>query len=823
MCRNLAIMPFREIRRFLKSSPLLNTSAVLVLALGIGASTFGLAMLLAFSSLKPPGMKPMGYGTIAEETEGGGSVPISWKSLDEIRRGNRSDAELAAYSNAITTTVDINGKSESLTVAAVSKGFFSNFTSPLSGGRDFHANEEGQVGEHAIILGTSLATRLFKSPQAALDQFLTIGGTPYHVIGVAQPNFAGLFGDSVDGWVPASSVIPLELQLPPAFAKRVGPDAWKDLTTFYGIAGSARESSAKLQKSLSQSLPLHQSGKAILHVSQGLTRDPLRDAKLRKWLRLGLLLALIFTTISSLNYSLLLLARTPRCADEVLLKRALGAGTGRLATELMLGPAAVVAIALAAASVLWIGGLTWVARISPFYQQLVRGSWRAALLSSGIQAPFVCLLTLLVALIPATQLLRDSATPHLGYAVTATRRTSFFLQALVTSQVTLCIATWVLAGMIVGAVMSTVAQGLGYDPNHLAIIEAGIRPGAPVMISAIHDTFPPHAIIQSLVQDFAAMPGVRRAALANVAPFGSPMTTITVERADSPTPAPRTVNVADVSPGYFDALSATILRGRDFTWTGVAGRASEVIVNETLAKELWPKLNPVGQSVTLSQYYSSAGMNVTSTASVVGIVENMRFSRYGEFPQPTVFRSLQGAYAGFSLIVSGSEPLAALNEMASSELPARVPQLSVDDIYSITERAQASLWQIEKRAYFALAGALLMALIAYIGLYGALTFYVNTRRRELAVRVCLGALPLQIRKIVLARAARSAALAAIIAVPLWPVLAQLSSSDYLGSVSWSTPRAILLSLACIVVAILVSLIPARSAVRTSPAEVLKEL
>jgi predicted permease len=816
-------MILREARRFLQSSPLLSLSAVAVLALGIGASALALALLLAFSSLTYPGMRSLGYATIAEQTEGGGSVPISWNRFEKLRTQPGQDVSLAAYSAEISTTLEINGQSGPLKIAAVSRGFFSVFTPGLRAGRDFTAMEEGQTGRHVAILSVPFATRLFKSPEAALNQFVAIKGLPFRVVGVAPAGFEGLFGKFVQVWVPANCVIPLKASVP-AWMLEARPTVWKQLPLFYGLAASDRASSAKLTRQLSSSLALHPTSAATLHISEGLTTDPARDAKVRKWLRLGLLLALIFTLVSALNYALLLLARTPGYAEEVRLKKALGAGSGRLITELMIGPAITVGAGLVAASVFWAGGLMLIARMSPFYEQLVHGSWRAALVAFAIQVPIACALTLIIALIPAIGLIRDDGAPRMGYASTATRRAGSLLQGVVTLQIACCIGTWILAGMIVAAVISVTNQPLGFAADHLAVVSVGAGPKGVSFVMGPNRSFPPAPSVESLIEHLTAVPGVRSVSFASDAPFASPMGTIKVRPANDASATPVTVDDTTVSPGYFRTLGSRIIEGRGFNSPNLTGDTNEVVINESLAKELWPAASPVGRSVTLiSPGYE--GKKYLRNAIVVGVVGNMRFSGYSETPEPAIFESLGTEFAipGFYLIVNGSASLHALQTVASAQIAAQIPQLAVQHLYSIAGRAQASRWKVEKRAYFALGGALLMALIAYIGLYGTLAYYVNTRRRELAIRICLGAMPWALRKIVLVRAARCALLAMFISAPLWAVLAQLSSSEYLGSVSWSTGRAVLLALACVAVAIFISLIPAAAATRVSPAKVLKEL
>jgi len=813
-------MILREARRFYRGSRLLSLSGVVVLALGIGASAVLLALMLAFSSLTYPGMRNIAYATIAEETEGGGSIQIAWPRFEQLRASTGGRTTLAAYSKIINTTLEVNGNRRPVRVAAISSGFFSVFTPRLVAGRDFSQIEEVQAVRRVAILSHLLAKSLFGSAENALERFVVIDGLAYKVVGVAPSGFRGIFGDLAEAWVPASCVIPLILKAPSG--ESTAPDVWKYIAAFYGVGESDHVSSTELVADLVHSLPLRVGSDAPLHVSQGLTTDPVREIRLRKWLRLGFLLALFFTIVSSLNYSLLLLARTPRYAKEVSLKRALGAGIGRLMAELMIGPATMVGSGLVAAFMFWAVAMILISRV-PAFGQPVRGSLHTGFLAFGIQVPLACGLTLLIALIPALSFLREGA-PRGGYESTGNQGTGFLLQFTVTLQIAFCIATWILAGMIVSTVTSLMRENLGYNPSHLTVVSIGPGPGGVSFAVGANRSFPTVSAIRSLIDEVTDVPGVRSASFASNAPFDPQMGTLTLQRIDDASAPPRTVNQVLVSPDYFRTMGTRTLResasSESLTW-GV----NEIVINEALSKELWPKESPLNRAVRLTDPNGGGIPAVTFAAVIVGVVEDMRISGVSASPEPTVYLSVNGAeFFDISpyLVVNGSESEQALQDVVHRQVAALMPGLGVLSTYSVNDRARASLLREKQRAYCSIAGALTMALLACIGLYGALAYYVGSKRRELAVRICVGASPWAIRRIILARAAWCAISAVILCIPVWPILAQLSSNDYLGRVSWSTGRAILISMGCVSASVVISLVPATAAASISPADALKE-
>lgn len=814
-------MIVREVRRFIRRGLSLNICSIVVLALGMSASLLTFTLLLALSSLKYSGMQTKGYATIAEETDGGGSTRTTWEQIEKYRNFLSRSYSVAAYGKPIETTLFINGAERPLNVALVSRGFFSVFTQRMLAGRDFTQTEEVTAGRHSIILDATLATKLFRYPQNAIGQPVSINGTYYDVIGVAPLGFNGLFGDNVEAWLPASCVVPLQVTLPHDAHK--DPTVWRRLGAFYGLIASGRLSSTALTAEASHALPRDISD-APIHVSQGLTDDPLRDIKLKQWLRLGLLLAFIFTVTSSLNYALLLFARTQHSVEEVRLKRALGAGSGRLTLELMAGPMAIVMIALMTACVLWVGSLHLISNLAGFYGQLALASWRMAVQIVGFQALFSCLITIVIALVPAITILSQDYVPRGGYSSTANRKNGFILQTTVALQLASFISTSIIAGMIVSAVLSMTKQSLGYDPNQLTVVRIGSSTGVISATIGPNHSFPEVSAIESLLGHIKALPGVRSASYTSSPPFAADTNMLTVQQPDSTFSVPRAANAMVVSSEYFHTLKSGVMSGKDFSGSsGVDERG--VVINESLAKELWPDQSPVNRLIRLNYPAESGLPSFSETTAVIGVVEDMRPSGPAESPEPLLFKSIKGnPFDDFtpSIIVRGTASDRSLEEAARQEVDALMPGLEVKSSFSVSQRANASILSDKVRAYFALASALAMALVACFGLYGVLNYYVGTRQRELALRICLGAQPWAIRWIVLARAARCAVAAVLLSVPISVILVRLSSGDYWGRFALPIGWVVVLPLACVVIAFAVSLFPANKASSISPSVLLKE-
>lgn len=811
-------MMIRESRRFFKSSPLLSVTGVLLLAVGVGSSAIAASLLQAFSSPRYPGMLAQGYATIAGGNNDKLAMPISWGRFEELRPKVGGGLRLAAYSPAADAELASGNLRKRVRVAAVSSGFFSGFTAALAAGRDFTPGEAGTAGQHHIILGESLAKSLFGSPVAGVGQMVMLDGLPYRVTGVAPRAFTGVLGDTADAWVAANCVVPLRLNL----AANMPPNMWKYMNSFYVLLASNVESSASLARSAARLLPLQAGGNSALGAAQGVSVDWHRDHILRRWLRLGLGFSIALALVSCLNLCLLLLARVPLLGEEVRLKKALGAGAPRICMELAIGPAAMMLAGLIAALLLWAVAMVALVRVSQLKAQILSGSSSTVLIALGWQMLLTLAVILMVALAPAMAALRSGAAPRMGTTTTVDRRINRLLQAPVTVQIGCAMVVSILAAMIGVSLVGLMKEPLGYDPSH-RIVVCLIPASGRIEFQGTTGATPQFLAIQRVLQQIRALPGVRSASYVDAAPLDNQKTVDELQSTDTPRATPVLTNHVLVTSGYLGTMGSKILRGRDVSDWSKARAPHEIVISSMLAGQLFHGGDSVGKTVNVVIAARYGLRAYEYTATVVGIVEDSRSAGYASSPEPTFYEEGHASSDAMPhLVVNGNESIASLEAWTKSAVAQWMPAMGVMQIYSLQDRVDASLAPERNRALAALAGSGVMVAVALIGLYGSLMFYLRSKRREIAVRACLGAPPWTLGQMVLGRALRCAVVGALLSLPSWILLGRLPANDYVGQVSWSPGRAALITALCIAVSVLVAMIPAAAAASISPAGVLKD-
>ena len=198
----------------------------------------------------------------------------------------------------------------------------------------------------------------------------------------------------------------------------------------------------------------------------------------------------------------------------------------------------------------------------------------------------------------------------------------------------------------------------------------------------------------------------------------------------------------------------------------------------------------------------------------------------GASPEPTIFLPLRASVFGMTMplyiLARGTSAPQALSAYLQRQEHLHMPGMGVDTYYRVDDRMRAALFQQEMRLDLPLAGAALLGLIAYLGLYGVLTHSTHTQRKEFAVRVCFGATNWDLRRIILRQALSCSLGAGLIAVCVWKIIAFRAASQWLGTLRWSWEFTASTATTCVVTAMLIALIPAFAASGASTAEALKQ-
>ncbi len=801
---------FQDLRYALRTfarSPALVAAAVVCLALGIGANAtiFGVVDTLLFRApprIEDPGRVVRLYVRRNLPPFGAATSSTTGYPLYTSIRDAQAFTGLAAFSHAQRVSLGRGADAKRVDLVLVSASFF-----PLLGvrpalGRFFTADEDRPGGPAIVVLSFGLWRSAFGGDSAVIGRQLQMGRGSYTVIGVAPDRFTGVELQNVDAWVPIAAATP----------EFMGP-SYMNRGSYYlqiiGRLGSGGAATAARQATLVLRADDVYSGRdsnaVVLLGPVQHARGPemSKDAKVSIWLAA---VAIIVLLVACANVANLLLARSLQRQRDVAIRVALGAGRWRLTRQVLI-ESLVLAIAGGIAALfvtLWAGPLIR-AFLLPNTPALTEPLDARVIAFTAV----VALLTgIVTGVVPAWQLARRDLTPALKAGAGEGRyQRSRLRSALLVAQVALTVVLIIGAGLFTRSLRNVEGQNFGFDPVHTLLVTIDLRAAGytPAQINAVH--------LQILAR-LEALPGIEAAAATLAHPLGyATGCWVSVPGQDSiPQLSTGGPYCQQVTPGYF-AATGTPVRGRAFTSADRGGAVA--IVNETMARLLWPRENAIGKCFVPG--------DAKTCAEVIGVVPDARRFQAVEDASMTFYVPFSGDSNRniTALVVRVRGRPEDWITTVRSAIQETAPNLPFASVTPLADLLAPSIrpWRLGTAMFGGFA--LLALVLSAVGLYGVLAYIVTQRTHEMGVRVAMGAQRWDVQRLMVSQGVRVAAIGAALGALVGIVAGRVLSSLLYGV----SPRDPLVLFAAVVVPIVVaavaSYLPARRASRVDPVVALR--
>ena len=792
----------RHAFRRLGRSKRFGASAVLTLALGIGATTTVFAALHAVVLQPLPYAEPhrlMSFRSL--DRRGAEPSPLSYPNFLDFREQNRVFEHLVSYRDSRFTLTD------TLPAIQVPGEIVSWDLFPLLGvqpalGRGFRPEEE-RPGAHVTVLSHALWTNRFGRDPAIVGKAVLINAVPFTVVGVAPEGF--LFPVDLPG---------VQLWITLSGENTAGTERGARMLDVIGrlkpgvSAEQARMQMDVVAGALARQYPDHNSNFPTTVIRPELKRVAGR-AETAMLILLGAVALVLL--IACANVASLLLARSTERAREFALRMALGASRGALARQLLieslvlglLGTAGGVLLATAALQALLPLAGDQIPRLA---ETVVDGR---VLIFSMILA---VLTSVLFGLAPALQAAAADPADGLkeggrGIAPGHDR----FRGALVSGQIALGLVLLVGATLLMAGFVHMVRRDPGFKADHLLTFDIGL-PGDYGAASQI-------AFSDRLLERMKAIPGVQAAGIGTPLPLqGHEMRVgFDIEERPAARDARPRSDMAIVTPGYFSAMGIPLLKGRDFTDQDAAGGPPVLVVNQAFARKFFPGEDAIGKRIR-----PGAGRPPQSLREIVGIVADATQSAIGSDADPIYYFPYKQLSWGIGTIVlrTAVPPLevvpAARAELQSLDRQVPMSRIRTGEDLSAEVIATARFLTALMGGFAAIA-----LVLTVVGLYGVLSYMVARRQREIGVRIALGAG----RAAVIGMVWRRSALMVTAGLVLGSAGA-VGAGRLLGSALLGVPVGIplVVAVACAVMALTSSLatyIPAARAASVDPVQALR--
>ena len=805
----------RSAVRGLASTPVPVAAAILTLALATGMNV-GMVGLVARALLSPPEhvADPQHLFTVAFERGEGDQrarmLSTSYVTYTALRDNVAGFAGVAAWQRSSTTAI-IDGDQVHADAMYVSGRYFDVLGAKARVGRSVQPADDRTAADPVVVLSHTFWKSAFAG-EPVLGRRLVLNGLDYSVIGVMPARFSGHSAANVDVWIPFAAA----MRQTPGWEQ----DPYRRIASIVArLAPGTTAAVASAQAGVATALN-------VVLTPVGGADVPAVDRRVAFWLT-GIS-GLVFL-IGLANAGTLLLVRAARRRRDFAIRAALGASRGRLVTQALV-EAALVSVAATIVSVLlaaWFDGAVRQVLLPGVAPTDGTGNvtWLAAA-AAGLLA-FV-----------ATGLAHTSTGPR-GLTAGASdgdrqsRRRAPAQTFLLVVQTALSVLLLAGAGLFGRSLYNLLSQDLGIRMDGVVVVDVEPGPGSR------------ERIFDGALDAVRSVPGVRAATPIAAIPFsGFNVPPIAVPGlAEPPNVNGQLPFLQAATPEFFDILNIRIVQGRKFTAADDRG-APTVIVNETMARTLWPGESAIGKCIRIGfdpnfDPETATGPPTPSAAvtcrEVIGVAHDMRqrslfpsdgedrlmqyFVPFSQVPVPPfVPPSDRGAWGLMLRVDRDAVSVASAVRRAVAGGRADVPFIRVRDYTQLLER-QMRPWRLGT-VLLGLFSALALG-VGAIGLYAAFAYAVAVRRREMAIRLALGARPSRVVTLVL-REALVLVSAGIVAGSVTAAL----GGRWLQSLLYDTSRTDPLvlggaALVMVVTALLATLLPARSASKADPASLLR--
>ena len=826
--------------RQLKLRPGLSAVVILMLSLGIGATTamFSLYHQILVRplpvpeperlvNLAAPGGTAKVGGRYRDLAIGDFEAQFTYPMYRDLENGQKAFTGIAGHSDFVAN-LSFHERPAYGRGAVVSGSYFGVLNLRPTLGRLIGLDDEPRIGESLVaVLSYDYWQRQFAGDPKVVGQRLTVNGQELEIIGVGPAGFSGtVLGTRMDVFVPLT----LRWLMVPTLGRANAEnrqDYWLYLFARLAPGVTLAQANAQLNGlygGILNEVEAPQLG--TLQLPEG-TLDRFRQRQIAfspgergqspvpatasRPLALLLGITALVLLIVCVNIANLLLSRGAARAGEMAIRASIGASRGRLVRQMLTESFVLIAIG---------GALSLL--VAAFIVRLIAGMLPNNVVINLSLSPTAMLFAaaaslgtvLIFGLVPAwrasdaspAQVMNAHATRALGG-----RGAARFRGVLTTAQIAVSMVLLVLAGLFTRSLMNVSRQDLGVEVDSLVSfsITAQLNAYDPARLGVLYDR---------LEEALAAQPGVRGVGTTAIPLFYdfSLSGQFSVEGFDASIGTDLSTAWSVVGSGYFDALGVPLRGGRAFTDRDTANAPPVVVVNESFARK-FGLADPVGKRVGF-------GRSTNYPIEIVGVVADARHASVKGEPPPLIYfprRQMAGAMQSLWVYVRGAIDPDALRVMIPRVVAEVDPNVPVAVLETMRDRVNSNVYIDRLLSMLSAAFAALATLLAGIGLYSVLAYNVTQRTRELGLRLALGAEPARLRRMVLQQVGTMAVIGAAVGLAAALALGRVAQAVLFG-LSGSDPVVFAAAAAVLAIVILVaSWLPAWRASRIAPLEALR--